>query len=116
MSSLPSSSSSSSLVPAGTPRGEDGGAPAARDTPTPFEGLLDIRCPVSVILGQGRISVRQCLALAPKSLVPLKQPAGEDLQVFAGRVAIARGEVVIMEDSAAIRLTEMVRPAAPEGR
>jgi len=109
MSSSPSSSSSSSAAaPAGEARSAD------RDRP--FAGLQDVTCPVSVILGTGVISVRACLALARNSVVRLRQSAGEDLQVFAGNVPIARGEVVIVEDSTAIRLTEMLPPAPGGGR
>lgn len=108
MSSSPSSSSSSSApAPAEDARGAGG---------RPFAGLLDVTCPVSVVLGTGVISVRACLALARNSVVRLRQSAGEDLQVFVGRVPIARGEVVIVEDSTAIRLTEMLPPAPGGGR
>jgi flagellar motor switch/type III secretory pathway protein FliN len=109
MSSSPSSSSSSS---AAAPPEDARGATGAR----PFAGLHDVMCPVSVILGTGVISVRACLALTRNSVVRLRQSAGEDLQVVVGRVPIARGEVVIVEDSTAIRLTEMLPPAPGGGR
>jgi flagellar motor switch protein FliN/FliY len=102
MSSLPSSSSSTSLPPADL-------APA-------FAGLLDVRCPVSIVLGSGTISVRECLALGPRSLVRLKQTAGEDLQVLVGQVPVARAEVVIVDEGTAVRLTEILRPAETGGR
>jgi flagellar motor switch protein FliN/FliY len=104
MSSSPSSSSSSS--PAGA-----GGA----DAPG-FGRLLDVRVPVSVVLGTGTISVRECLALGPRSIVRLAQSAGEDVLVQVGDVALARAEVVIVEDGTAVRVTEIVRPEAAEER
>jgi len=109
MSSSPSSSSSSSAPPAAEEaRGAAGSQPFAR--------LRDVTCPVSVILGTGVISVRACLALARNSVIRLRQSAGEDLQVFVGGVPVARGEVVIVEDSTAIRLTEMLPPTGGTGR
>ena len=103
MSSSPNSSSSSDAA-----RGQSGPVPEGF---AGFAHLLDVRCPVSVVLGTGSISVRQCLALGPRSVVRLRQSAGEDVQVVVGDVTLARAEVVIVEDSTAVRLTEILRPA-----
>lgn len=78
--------------------------------------MLDLRLPVSVLLGTGQISVRECLTLGPRSVVRLNQAAGEDLQVFAGDIAIAKAEVVIVEDSTAVRLTEILKSSGQEER
>lgn len=81
-----------------------------------FAPLRDVRIGVSVLLGTGSISVRECLALAPRSVVRLSQSAGEDVQVVAGVVPIARAEVVIVEDSTAVRLTEILKCESGEPR
>lgn len=98
MSSSPTSSSSSE-------------APAPSQ---PFSRVVDVPCPVNVLLGTGVMSVRQCLALDRNSIVELSQSAGEDLQLVVNGVLLARGEVVIIEDSAALRITEIAAPAAAE--
>lgn len=72
-----------------------------------FEGLLDVCVPVSIVLGTGELSVGGCLALRRNSIVPLNESAGSDLRVSANGVVVARGEVVIVEDSTAIRITEI---------
>jgi flagellar motor switch protein FliN/FliY len=105
MSSSPNSSSSS-----------DGQRPAGSVVPEGFAPLLDVRLPVSVILGTGAISVRECLQLAPRSIVRLNQSAGEDVEVVAGAVPLARAEVVIVEDSTAVRLTEILKTTRSEER
>jgi flagellar motor switch protein FliN/FliY len=110
MSSSPSSSSSSS--PIATPAPAAGALP----TDTQFARFLDVACPVSVVLGTGSISVRECIALDRNSVVRLVQPAGEDLQVFAGGVPIARGEVVVLDEGTAVRLTEVLKPSSSEAR
>jgi flagellar motor switch protein FliN/FliY len=92
----------------------EGTAPAATAERS-FPHLLDVRCPVSVVLGTGSISVRQCIALDRHGIVPLDQAAGDDLQVLVDGVVVARGEVVIVEDTTAIRLTEILG-AGSEGR
>lgn len=97
MSSSPNSSSSSSLAVVDEPASGS------------FEPYRDVRCPVSVVLGTGTISVRQCLALERASVIRLQQTAGDDVMVVVKGVKLARGEVVVVEDSTAIRLTEICR-------
>jgi flagellar motor switch protein FliN/FliY len=72
--------------------------------------LRDVKCPVSVVLGTGSISVRRVLSLDRQSIVRLVQSAGEDLQMVVNGVVVARGEIVVVEDSTAIRLTEITKP------
>lgn len=130
MSSSPNSSSSSSGPlpqgdrPAPGAGGGDPGqaaeSPAARPASDAQAGSLgpwlDVRCPVSVVLGSGTISVRECLALGPRSVVRLEQAAGEDVQVVIGEIPVARAEVVIVADNTAVRLTEVLRPIAREAK
>jgi flagellar motor switch protein FliN len=86
--------------------------------PSPFDeyvALHDVTCDVAVVLGTGRMSVRQCLYLAPQVVVALDQPAGVDLQVMVNGVPVATGEVVIVDDSTAIRLNHVLAPPHAEG-
>ncbi len=98
MSSSPISSSSSS----------------APEQPSPFDGLGDIVCDVWVLLGTGTVSVRRCLALQRQSVLQLNQSAGEDMQVLVNGSLVARGEVVIVEDSTALRVTDIPATSGPE--
>jgi flagellar motor switch protein FliN/FliY len=74
-----------------------------------FEHLQDVRCPVTVILGTGQITVRRVLTLARQDVLRLHQSAGEDLQTLVNGIPVARGEVVVVEDRTAVRLTEIAR-------
>jgi flagellar motor switch protein FliN/FliY len=80
----------------------------------PFGALLDLVCDVSVVLGTGTVSVRRCLSLQRQSVLRLEQSAGEDLMVMVNGVPVARGEVVIVEDSTAIRVTDIPATAVVE--
>ena len=102
MSSSPTLLSSSELAPAALP---------AVHAPRQYTGMLDVNCRVDVVLGTGTIPVRDCLKLQRMSVIRLDQPAGSDLEVRVHDIAAARGEVVIIEDSTAIRLTEIIPPA-----
>jgi flagellar motor switch/type III secretory pathway protein FliN len=79
-----------------------------------FGPMLDVRCPVAVMLGAGSITVRACLALGVNSVLSLQQSAGEDLCLNVKGVTLARGEIVIVDDSAALRVTEIVAPPPPK--
>ena len=76
--------------------------------------LGDVTCRVEVRLGTARISVRDCLHMTRRSIIPLQQLAGADMQVTVNDVLIASGEVVIVDDSTAIRLTEILPPPSAE--
>jgi flagellar motor switch protein FliN/FliY len=79
-----------------------------------FTTLSDVTCEVAVVLGTGRMSVRECLYLTPKTVIPLEQLAGSDLHVRVNGVLIAHGEVAIVDDSTNIRLTSIVPPPSGE--
>jgi flagellar motor switch protein FliN len=80
----------------------------------PFASLADIICNVWVLLGSGTVTVRRCLALQRQSVLRLSQSAGEDLQVVVNGSLLARGEVVIVEDSTAVRITDIPTTSGPE--
>jgi flagellar motor switch protein FliN/FliY len=99
MSSSPNSSSSSdtALVP------QNGLAP-----------LFDVECHIDVLLGTATISVRDCLRLRRQSVIRLSESAGADMRVVVNGVAIAHGEVVIVDDSTAVRITDILPPPSSE--
>jgi flagellar motor switch protein FliN/FliY len=96
---------------AGTAPG--GGAANGTD---PFGLFRDVSCPVDVVLGMGQISLRRCLALERGSVVRLHQSAGEDVQVMVKGIRIAHAEVVIIDETVAVRLTNFAGPIGREKR
>ena len=100
MSSSPTSSSSS----------DNPAAAGSAEVPRTLVGMLDVVCGVDVVLGTGSISVRDCLKLRQLSVVRLAQSAGADLEVRVHGVTAATGEVVIVDDSTAIRVTNIAPP------
>ena len=87
----------------------------AQTAPEPFESMHDLRCPVTVILGTGSVTVRQCLELKRNSIVVLRQGVGEDLELRINGVLIAQGEGVIVEDTTSIRVTSVDVSNEPGG-
>lgn len=76
--------------------------------------LHDVTCDVSIVLGTGRLTVRECLYMKPKTVIPLTQVAGSDLQMLVNGVPVATTEVVVLDDSTQARLTAIVAPPSTE--
>ena len=71
---------------------------------------------ITLSLGTGTISVRDCLKLARGSVVPLTEAAGADLQVSVQGVPTARAEVVVDDDTTSVRITDVLRPPNAEAQ
>ena|SRR5581483_11448867 len=84
--------------------------------PQAFAALQDVPCSVEVVLGTGRITVRECLKLQRLSVIRLHQPAGSDLDVRVQGVSVALGEAVIVDESTAVRVSSIVAPSSTGGR
>ena len=61
------------------------------------------------------MTVANCLALKHHSIVKLAQPVGQDLYVSVNGEPIARGEVVIIDESTSVRFTDIVVPLGEGG-
>lgn len=83
--------------------------------PESYRPFSAVACDVDIMLGHGEITLRVCMGLQKGSIVKLEQAAGADLALVVNGVTFGRGEVVIMDDSVSLRLTELVRPSG-EGR
>ncbi|MBM6401450.1 flagellar motor switch protein FliN [Phycicoccus sonneratiae] len=94
---------------AGTPTATPsaGGAPAAID-PRRLQLLREVELGISVELGRSRMTVREVLGLAPGAVVELDRPAGSPVDVLVNGTLMARGEVVVVDDEYAVRITEVV--------
>ena len=79
-----------------------------------FEPLLDVECSVDVIIGTAAITVRDCLKLRPRSVVKLRQTSGADLDLTANGVVVAAGEIVIVDESTAVRVVRIAEPPRAE--
>ncbi len=76
--------------------------------------LNDVPCTVDIVLGSAAFSVRECVNLRPDTLIRLHEFAGADMQVLINGVPIAMGEVVIVDESTAIRVTDILPPPSSE--
>lgn len=74
--------------------------------------ILDVTLAITVELGRTRRQIREVLALGPGSVVELDRLAGEDVDVLANGILIAKGEVVVIDENFGVRITDIVSPAA----
>ena len=78
---------------------------------TPARGvelLHGVAMEVTVELGRTRLSVRDLLALTPGDVVELDRAAGSPADLLVNGRLIARGEVVVLDENFALRVTEIV--------
>jgi flagellar motor switch protein FliN/FliY len=76
--------------------------------------MFDLRVSVDVSVGSASISIRDCLTLRRHSVVRLRESAGTNLGVSLNGVILATGEVVIVDDSTAIRVVDIAEPSPSE--
>jgi flagellar motor switch/type III secretory pathway protein FliN len=72
--------------------------------------MFDVACVVDLVIGTGSLTVRDCLALQPRSILRLRQASGADLDLSVSGIAIAYAEVVISDDTTAVRITRIAEP------
>ena len=69
--------------------------------------LLDVDLDLTVELGRTSLPVREVLQLGPGSIVELDKLAGEPADIMVNGKLIARGEVVVVDESFGVRVTEI---------
>jgi flagellar motor switch protein FliN/FliY len=87
-------------------------ASATASTRSGIELLHGVSMDVTVELGRTRLSVRELLALTPGDVLELDRAAGSPADLLVNGRLIARGEVVVVDENFALRVTEIVANAA----
>jgi flagellar motor switch protein FliN/FliY len=88
--------------------------PTLIDDNATLDLVLDVKVKVTVQLGSCQLPMREVLALAAGSIIQLNQHASDPVGLYVNDKLIAYGEVVVVEDSFGIKITELVgsTPAA----
>jgi flagellar motor switch protein FliN len=86
-------------------------APSAENSNTGFQTnidmILDVPLTVTIELGRTEMTLKQALELQQGSVVELSRLAGDPIDVFVNERLIAKGEVVVVDDKFAVRVTEL---------
>ena len=71
--------------------------------------ILDVPLQVTVELGKTRRSIKEILEFSPGTVIELDKIAGEPVDVLVNGKYVAKGEVVVLEESFAVRITEIIK-------
>ena len=80
-----------------------------------MERLVNVSLEVSVELGRCRVTLADVLGFDVGSAVELDRPVGAPVDVRVNDTLLARGEVVLVDDEYAVRITEIVDPGSGSG-
>ena len=83
-------------------------AQSIKDSTTNIDMLLDVELDVSIELGKSLLSIKRVLELAPGSIVELDRMAGEPVDLLVNNKVVAKGEVVVIDESFGIRIVSLV--------
>lgn len=80
--------------------------------PENIDLIMDVPLEVTVELGRTSKSISEILDFGPGKIIELNKIAGEPIDVLVNGKYVARGEVVVIEESFAVRITEIVNAPA----
>jgi flagellar motor switch protein FliN/FliY len=83
-----------------------GPAPAHPDAGMDF--LSNVEVQVRVELGSSKMNVQEVLKLSSGSVVALDRLVGEPVSVYVNDRLVARGDVLVVHDNLAVRITEVL--------
>ena len=75
--------------------------------------IMDVPLEVTVELGRTQKSISDILDFGPGKIIELNKIAGEPIDVLVNGKYVAKGEVVVIEESFGVRITEIVNAAKP---
>jgi flagellar motor switch protein FliN/FliY len=90
--------------PAARPAKPEGPAHAS------LEQLKDVALQVKIELGRTRMRIEDVLKLGPGSILEMDRLTGDPLDLYVNGVLVARGEVIVINENFALRITEILSP------
>lgn len=71
--------------------------------------IMDVPLEVTVELGRTTKSIKDILEFSPGTIVELNKIAGEAIDILVNGKNVAKGEVVVIEESFGVRITEIIK-------
>ena len=87
--------------------------PAGVYQPENIDLIMDVPLEVTVELGRTSKSISEILDFGPGKIIELNKIAGEAIDVLVNGKYVAKGEVVVIEESFGVRITEIVTANKP---
>lgn len=76
-----------------------------------LELILDVPLQVSVELGKAKKTIKDILELGPGSVIELDRLAGEPVDMIVNGKLVAKCEVVVINETFGIRITDIIQPS-----
>ena len=73
--------------------------------------ILDVPLDITVELGRTKKQIREILQFGVGTIVELDKLAGEPVELLVNGKFIAKGEVVVIDESFGVRITDIVNPS-----
>ena len=71
-----------------------------------IQHLIDVPVDVEVELDHKTMTVREILALEEGSVIKMPRSAGENIDLIVGGAVVGTGEIVIIEETVGVRITD----------
>ncbi len=88
-------------------------SPAGPAAAADLRRLSAVPVDLSVEMGRTRMTVGETLELRQGSIITLNRMAGEPVDLLVNGTAIARGEVVVIDEQFGLRVTEVLGQGSP---
>ena len=72
--------------------------------------LFDVQLSIVVEVGRTQMLISDLLELEEKSIVELDSMVGQPLDIRANNLLVARGEVIVVNEKFAVRITDIISP------
>ena len=72
--------------------------------------LLDVNLTIKVEVGRTEMLIEDLLKLEENSVVDLDSMVGQPLNIRANEKLVARGEIVVINEKFAVRITDIISP------
>lgn len=82
---------------------------SAAEAVSSLQAVHDVPVTVQAVLGRARIAIGALMQLKANAVIELDRRVGEPVDIFVNNRLIARGEVVLIENTLGVTLTEIVR-------
>ncbi|MDQ2872963.1 MAG: flagellar motor switch protein FliN [Candidatus Eremiobacteraeota bacterium] len=85
---------------------------AAQSSRGNLDMVHDVPLQISAVLGKAGLTLREVVSLAPGSVFELDKLSSEPIDLYVNNILIARGEVVVVDDTFAVKISELNPNAA----
>ena len=72
--------------------------------------LFDVKLSIVVEVGRVEMLISDLLELEEESIIELDSMVGQPLDIRANDLLVARGEVIVVNEKFAVRLTDIISP------